>query len=358
MIQLQFSADLHPFTVDIDVELPGSGVMALFGPSGSGKTSILDVIAGFRRARGTVKIDDVYWLDTRAGIFLSPHKRPVGYLFQDAQLFGHLTVRDNLRFPLRHLGKRSRTIDLDEVVPAFDLHDLLDRRPNSLSGGEIRRCALARTLLRQPQLLLLDEPMSGIDAARKADILPYIDRLIEQFKIPTILVSHAIDEVATIANEMLVLRDGRIESRGPTSSILEDLSLAGLIPDLERSVVVSAIVRDWDQEQMLCRVQADELTLVLPAKQALPVGKLVHIRIRAVDVALATARPQGMSIRNIVSGRVAGIEDHPGTPHCEVRVQAGSVLIFAKITRASAQDLNISPGCGIFALIKAVALET
>ena len=355
--RLQFSTHLQRFCIEIDVTLPDSGVVALFGPSGSGKSSILEVIAGFRRARGTIQIGDDYWLNTGTGTLVPPHKRPVGYLFQDAQLFGHLSVRENLLFPLRYLGRRPQTMNLDEVIHAFDLHELLNRRPSSLSGGEARRCALARTLLRQPELLLLDEPMSGIDTARKAEILPYVDKLVEHFKIPTILVSHALDEVATISEQMLILRDGRIESQGPTNTILGDLITLDLTPDAERSVVVSMIVRDSEPEQQLCHVHSDDLTLVVPTRQPLAIGKPVRVRVRAVDVALATVRPQNLSIRNIVPGRVLDVEEHLEVPHCDVRVQLGSTLIFARITRASARDLELIPGCSVFALIKAVALD-
>ncbi len=355
MIELNVRLGLGALELDVQASLPLAGISALFGPSGSGKTTLLRVIAGLQDAQGHVRVGGEAWLDSAAGVNVPAHRRSVGYVFQDTRLFPHLNVAGNLEFAARRAP--AGDIGFDAVVSALDLAALLPRAVSGLSGGERQRVALGRTLLTQPQLLLLDEPLSALDAARKAEILPYLQALPAQFSIPSIYVSHAVDEVALLADRTVVLSGGRVRASGPTPEILERLDLQPLTGLFEAGVVVSARVSGELAEFQLTELELGGQTLSMPHVAGVAVGDQVRLRIRARDVALATLRPAGLSIRNVLPATVVEVVTAQESALAEVLLDVGGERLRARVTRAAVHELGLSAGGQVFALIKSVTFD-
>ncbi|MEM1382236.1 MAG: molybdenum ABC transporter ATP-binding protein [Pseudomonadota bacterium] len=350
-----FRLGFPAFDLDIDLDLPAEGVAALFGPSGEGKTTVLRVLAGLEpRAQGRIAFAGEVWQDSAAGFFKPPHRRGVAMVFQDAQLFPHLSVAGNLRFAARRAPRGGLTTEA--VVEALELGPLLDRGSQTLSGGERQRVAMARALLTHPRLILFDEPLSAIDAGRKGAILPYIDRVTRGFGVPAIYVSHALEEVARLADRMAVLRKGRVIAAGPTGEILERLDLQPLTGRFEAGVILDAVVEEQDPTFRLTRLSVAGQTVLMPGLDLAP-GMAVRLRVRARDVALATRRPEGVSIRNILSGQVTRVAEEPATAFAEVFVDLGGPQLRARVTRAAIAELGLAPGLTVFALVKSVSFD-
>ncbi|MEW6678558.1 MAG: molybdenum ABC transporter ATP-binding protein [Pseudomonadota bacterium] len=352
-IHARFKLPFPGFTLDVDLDLPGRGVTALFGHSGSGKTTLLRCIAGLERVPGgTLKVGDGVWQDGTA--FLPVHQRPIGYVFQEASLFPHLTVRRNLEYGLKRVPSGERRVSLDQAVALLGIGALLDRLPERLSGGEKQRVAIARALAVSPRLLLMDEPLAALDLARKQEILPYLERLHDELEIPLLYVSHAPDEVARIADHIVVMDAGRAVASGPLTETLARLDLPIRLGE-DAGVVLDATVAERDAEWGLVRVAFDGGALwARDGGHAL--GQRVRVRILARDVSLASTRHDGTSILNILPGVVeAMVEDgHPAL--VLARLNVGGAPILARLTRRSAQNLGLSPGRLVYAQIKAVAL--
>ena len=296
-LELRARVDLDSFQLSIDESWPLDGVTALFGPSGSGKTTLLRVLAGLEpRARGRIVFDGQTWLDGAVG--LPSHRRGAGMVFQDARLFPHLSVSGNLGYAARRAARRDGA-NQSEVVKALDLGTLLDRNVATLSGGERQRVAIGRSLLARPRLLLMDEPLASLDLQRRADLLPYIESLSRKFGVPIIYVTHALDEVARLADRMVALTQGRILATGPTADVLERLDLAALAGLAETGALLTGQVLEHDERFTLTRMQVSGQTLVVPGHAGTP-GHALRLRIRARDVALATRRPEQLSIRNVL----------------------------------------------------------
>ena len=276
-------------------------------------------------------------------------------MFQDGRLFEHLSVAGNLRFA----AHRSLRVDpsFDDVVAALDLEALLPRRPAALSGGERQRVALGRTLLAKPALLLLDEPLAALDAARKAEILPYLEALPARFGMPTLYVSHAIDEVARLADRALVLMDGRKHAFGAAAAVLERPDVQAIAGPLEASATLQARVTGRDEHYRLTLLELAGQPLAMPLDSRLRPGQVAWLRIRARDVALATARPAGISIRNILAGRIAERADEANSPFANVVVDVGGQRLRARVTRAAAEELGLASGQAVFALVKGASFE-
>jgi molybdate transport system ATP-binding protein len=345
------------FDLDVKHRMPLDGITALFGPSGCGKSTLLRIISGLERtAQGTIHFSDEVWQDASRGVFVPPHKRGVGYVFQDTRLFPHLTVEGNLRYA----DKRSQAIDssirIEGVVTALDLAPLMNRRPQSLSGGERQRVAIARTLLTRPRLLLMDEPLAALDLKRKAEILPYIERLPQAFRVPIIYVTHSIDEVTRLAGRMLALVNGRMLTYGPIADSLERLDLQAVTGRFEAGVVLTARVVKHDEHFRLTHLDHHGQEIIMPMAN-LAVGDDVRLRIRARDVALATQRPQGLSVRNILSGTITEIAEEPHTAFAETLVDIGQAKIRARVTRAAVAELELTTGKHVFALVKSIAFD-
>lgn len=356
-LELKVELGYPGFELAVDERLALDGVIALFGPSGSGKSTLLRAIAGLERPRaGRIAYGATPWFDSAAALDVPAWRRPVGLMFQDARLFAHLDVAGNLAFAESRRSPGDGP-DREAVVSALDLGPLLGRAIAGLSGGERQRVALARTLLTRPRLLLLDEPLAALDRDRKAEILPYLERLRSRFALPTIFVSHSVDEVARLAERVLVVEDGRIRAHGPTTAVLGRVEADGVTGRFEAGVVVEGRVLGHDERFCLTEVEIDGGILVLPSDGHLSRGASVRLRIRARDVAVATRRPEASSIRNILPATVAEVLPERAGAFAEVRVDLGTTSIRARLTRASVAELALVPGAPVFALIKSVSFD-
>lgn len=335
------------FTLEVNASIPPAGVTGIFGPSGAGKTTLLRLIAGFERPdRGRVGFDGEDWTG------LAPSRRPVGTVFQSPRLFPHLSVRGNLDYAAKRAATGGPAFV--SVVEALGLEPLLDRRIQTLSGGETQRVALGRALLTAPRLLLLDEPLAALDADRKAAILPYLRTALTRFAIPALYVSHSIDEMARLADRIMVLREGRVATFGPAASVIEGLDPAPG-DGFEAGVIVEATVANVPNAYGLSRLDLAGQSLTVPGLVGVPSGASVRLRIRARDVAIATQRPEGLSIRNVIEANL--IERRDRGVHADLLLDARGPHLRARITRESADALSLAEGQSLFALIKTVSLE-
>ncbi len=332
------------------------GITALFGPSGCGKSTLLRVIAGLeRRAAGRVAYGAEVWQEGRR--MVPTHRRGVGFVFQDTRLFPHLDVAGNLRYAHRRAPSGAGGFSRDDVIDALDLAPLLGRRPHLLSGGERQRVAIGRTLLSRPRLLLMDEPLAALDAHRKGDLMPHIARLPQMFGLPVLYVTHAIDEVTRLADDIVALADGRLLAAGEVAATLERLDLPPVSGKFEAGSVIEADVLGFERKYMLTRLDVAGQTLVMPGT-SVPPGARLRLRVRARDVSLALSRPHDISIRNILSGRLIEIRAEPDTAFAEALVDiGGGQHLRVRLTRASVADLGLAPGVAVFALIKSVAFD-
>ncbi|MDO8790158.1 MAG: molybdenum ABC transporter ATP-binding protein [Sulfuritalea sp.] len=352
-IEARFRLDYPGFTLDVDLSLPATGVTALFGHSGSGKTTLLRAIAGLERVPGgRLVFDGAVWQDDAT--WLPTHRRPLGYVFQEASLFPHLSVRGNLDYGMKRTWRRPAGADFQTIVDLLGIGALLDRKPDRLSGGERQRVAIARALLTQPRLLLMDEPLAALDLARKEEILPYLEQLDEVLHIPMLYVSHAPDEVARLADHIVVLDGGRALAAGPLTETLARLDLPIRLGE-DAGAVFAATVAERDAEWHLARVEFDGGELWV-RDSGVAVGRRVRVRILARDVSIANSRHDDVSIMNLLPATViahAG-EDHPSA--VLVQLSVGATKLLARLTRRSAQRLDLAPGREVWVQIKAVAL--
>lgn len=328
------------------------GLTALFGRSGSGKSTLVDIIGGLiRPTRGRVAVDGQVLVDTDHRLFVPKHRRRIGYVFQDSRLFPHLSVRHNLlygRWFARHGGGGSG--DLASVVELLGIGALLDRRPDSLSGGERQRVAIGRALLAHPRLLLMDEPLASLDEARRAEILPYIERLRDEAGVPIIYVSHSVAEVARLATTVVILSEGRVTAVGPVLDILP-LADAG-----DAGSVLDATVARHDETFQLTVLASAAGELQVP-RLAAPVGSPVRAYIRARDVMISLRAPEEISALNVLSGRIAAIVPNPNGAQADVRLDCNGAILMARLTAKSVQRLALAPGRPVFAVIKSVSFE-
>jgi molybdate transport system ATP-binding protein len=355
-IQARFKLAWPGFSLDVDLDLPARGVTALFGQSGSGKTTLLRCMAGLERAsQGRLVVNGEVWQDDtgRAGAWLPTHQRPLGYVFQEASLFPHLTVLGNLRYGMRRASSAQQS-SLDQAIELLGIGHLLERKPDRLSGGERSRIGIARALAVSPRLLLMDEPLAALDLKRKQEILPYLERLHRELDIPVIYVSHAPDEVARLADHLVVMDAGRAVAAGPLSETLARLDLPIQLGE-DVGVVLDAVVAERDQQWHLARVEfAGGSLWVRDAGHAL--GQAVRVRILARDVSIALAPISGISIQNCLR---ATIEEMAGDHHPALsllRLKVGTSPLLARLTQRAAAELGLATGMAVWAQIKAVAL--
>ncbi len=339
------------FALDIDLSLPATGISALFGPSGCGKTTVLRCLAGLSRAdRGRLSVGDQCWQDTVAGRWVPPHRRPVGYVFQEASLFPHLSVAGNLAFARRR-GAEPKGDD-SALVELLGIDALMARRPAQLSGGERQRVAIARALATAPRVLLMDEPLAALDGARKAEILPFLERLHRELAIPVVYVTHAMDEVVRLADWLVVMSAGRALNAGPVADVLSDLA-SPLARSDNASVALDAEVAGHDAEYGLSRLDVAGVDLWMAGLDR-PVGTRLRIRIHARDVSVALYRPDGSSITNILPAVVDAVAS-AGEHQCTVKLRMGNgARLLARITRRSRDLLGLEPGTVVYAQVKGV----
>jgi molybdate transport system ATP-binding protein len=352
-VEVALRHNFGAFSLDVAFEIERVGVTTLFGPSGAGKTSVINAIAGlFRPDEGRIAIDGRVVLDTKAGVFVPARERHTGYVFQDARLFPHMNVENNLRFGWRRAQKPVSENEIARVIALLGLSHLLTRSPKALSGGEKGRVALGRALLASPDILLLDEPLAALDAARRSEILPYLERLRDETKLPMIYVSHAVDEVARLADEIVVLRDGRSVEQGSVFDLLTRMG-TGIDP---LGAVLDAKVQSHHPADGLTVLSFDGGQLIV-SQIARPVGARVRIRVRAEDIMLACEEPRAISANNVLRARVTAIRQDDG-PQADVQLACGATRLVARITRASVARLGLAEGAPIFAIIKSVIVDS
>ncbi|MGU9815742.1 molybdenum ABC transporter ATP-binding protein [Pseudomonas sp. LF135] len=357
MIEVRLKLNYPGFALEVDLKLPGRGVTALYGHSGSGKTTCLRCIAGLERAEdGFVQINDQVWQDSRNGLFVPPHKRALGYVFQEASLFPHLSVRANLEFGFKRIARQQRRVDLAHATELLGIAHLLDRHPQHLSGGERQRIGIARALLTSPQLLLMDEPLAALDSKRKSEILPYLERLHDELDIPVLYVSHAQDEVARLADHIVLLSDGQVLASGPIGETLARLDLPMALGD-DAGVVINGSVSAYDAHYQLLTLQLPDSALSMRVAHApLALGKQLRIKVQARDVSLSLQAQEPSSILNRLPVTVTGEISADNNAHVLVRLDAGGTPLLARITRFSRDQLQLHPGQALWAQIKAVAV--
>jgi molybdate transport system ATP-binding protein len=351
-VQVRLQLQRPGFALEVQMQLPGHGVTALFGPSGCGKTTCLRAIAGLERARGLVQVNGQCWQDDAQRLWLPTHQRALGYVFQEASLFAHLNVRANMEFGLRRTPLARRRVSLEQAVALLGLEHLLARMPHTLSGGERQRVAIARALATSPQLLLMDEPLSALDAARKAEVLPYLERLQRQLDIPMLYVSHAHDEVARLADHVVLLHAGRVAAQGSASQILNQHAQNAAQP----STVLEAQIAHHDDADGLSSARFSGGTLWLPDALHLPLGSAVRLRIQARDVSLSLQPLQHTSLLNTLAAQVVGVQ-MASPSQALVRLQlAGGAPLLASVSARSARQLQLQPGLAVYAHLKSMAL--
>ncbi len=352
-IRAQFALQLEGFSLDASFNAPGVGITALFGPSGSGKTTLLRCIAGLERAAGSLHVNGEVWQD--ATRFVPTHNRPLGYVFQEASLFPHLSVRANLEYGLKRIPQKERKVHLAQVVEWLGLRRLIERGdPAKLSGGERQLVAIGRALLTSPRILLMDEPLSSLDTASKHDILPYLKRLHQELDIPVLYVSHSLEEVARLADNMLLMDQGRIIASGTLNETLARLDLPTAHFD-DAGAAIEATVAQHDDAYQLTRLDFSGGSLWV-GKVRQPIGSTVRARVLARDVSIAIQQPCGSSIANILSARIAEMRDE-GTGKVIVRMTVGNTHhLLSRITRRSRDHLSLAVGMEVFAQVKSVAL--
>ncbi|TGD42085.1 molybdenum ABC transporter ATP-binding protein [Pseudotabrizicola sediminis] len=351
MLRVALTHRIGAFTLDVAFDAP-PGVTVLFGRSASGKTTIVNAVAGLvRPEQGRVSVDGWRLLDTVAGVDLPPHRRRLGYIFQEGRLFPHLTVRQNLTYGAWFAPKGAAREDMGRVVDMLGIGPLLHRRPAGLSGGERQRVAIGRALLAAPKLILADEPLSALDEARKAEILPYFERLRDEVKVPILYVSHSPAEVARVATTVVALDAGRVTGIGPAFDVLGDPALWPIGVRGAGAVIAARLVRQHPDG--LSELDAGGIPLFLPRISAAP-GSLVRLRIAAHDVILSGEPPVGLSALNILPGTIEAMHQGDG-PGVMVRLVTPAGAVLARITRRSAQIMGLAPGKTAYAIIKSVA---
>lgn len=341
------------FVLDASFTSTG-GVTALFGHSGSGKTSLVRAIAGLSKPqRGRIEIDGDVLLDTERGIFVPMHRRRFGYVFQEARLFPHLSVRQNLLYGKWFAPKSGQVENISHVVELLGIGPLLDRRPGNLSGGEKQRVAIGRALLSSPRLLLMDEPLAALDDERKAEILPYLERMRDETAMPIVYVSHSVAEVARLSDRVVMMSDGRVEISGTPSDVLSGSQVLAT-ERREAGVVLSGTVEAIDSAHGLATVRLSSEVLVVSNARA-QVGQSVRLHVPERDVMLATRKPEGLSALNILEGQIAQM-DAEGEGMVRVKIRCGEDVVLARITGLSVERLALQAGLPVYAVIKTVAL--
>ncbi len=357
-----FKLNWPGFSLDVPLNLPGYGISALFGRSGSGKTTLLRCMAGLQQVEGArLSVNGVVWQDER--VCVPTHQRALGYVFQEASLLAHLSVQQNLDYGLRRVPMTQRRVALEQAIELLGIGALLTRRPGDLSGGERQRVAIARALATSPRLLLMDEPLAALDAARKAELLPYIAQLPAHYQIPIVYVSHALDEVIALADHLLLLDHGKVVRSGPLLDVIADAELGPLLGRFEAGSVLDCRVMRHDATQQQTTLGFAGGQLLVPLTDHLP-GQSLRVRVRARDVSLALTEPHGISISNRLPGCITALHVRDG-PYVDVSValrttaaESGISVIRALVTQESARRLNLQVGLPIWALIKTVAMDS
>ena len=350
-LRLKFNLTRADFALNVDLQLPGRGVTALFGPSGCGKTTLLRCIAGLERASGSLMVNEHLWQD--ATHFVPTHQRAIGYVFQEASLFPHLSVRGNLQYGMKRASSNGNAA-IDPIIDLLGIRALLDRKPDGLSGGERQRVAIARALAVDPKLLLMDEPLAALDLKRKQEILPYLDRLQATLEIPILYVTHSPDEVVRLAHHLVVMDAGSVVASGELADTLSQLDLPVKLGQ-EAGVVIESVVGSIESQWHLTRMDFDGGSVWI-RDPGLALGAKARVRILASDISLAREQPGKSSIQNVLQGQIDAMRDdeHPGL--VLVRVKVGEAALLARVTKRAVSELALKPGDTVWTQVKSVAL--
>lgn len=350
----QFKLNYGEFQLEVDLQLPETGITVLFGHSGSGKTTLLRCIAGLQQApQGYLRVNDTVWQDHTQNIFVPTFQRALGYVFQEANLFPHLTVAQNLQYGLKRIPKSTPKADLQHILELLGIQHLLQRMPTGLSGGEKQRVAIARALALNPAILLMDEPLASLDNPRKQELLPYFIRMQQELKIPMLYVTHSQQEVAQLADHIVLMASGKVLAAGALTETLSRLDLP-LIHEPQASSIWHAKVVAHDDAYHLTYVACEAASLCV-SKIAAPLETSVRVQIFASDVSIALAQPVGSSIQNILPAIIEDFNDDDAG-HCVVRLSVGKHILLAHITRKSKTLLNLHPKLAVFVQIKGTSI--
>ncbi|MDH5183280.1 MAG: molybdenum ABC transporter ATP-binding protein [Gammaproteobacteria bacterium] len=335
------------FLLDVDFSVSCRGVIAIFGPSGCGKTTLLRLIAGLEQGQGYLKLCDEVWQDET--VFIPTHERPIGYVFQESSLFPHLSVLRNLLYGYRRIPYRQRHVKLEHAVELLGIGHLLQRKPQGLSGGERQRVAIARALLTSPKLLLMDEPISALDQNSKAEIMPYLQRLHSDLAIPVLYVSHAADEVAQLADHLVLMKNGRVESQGSINKMRKHLHLTSHISTSDESTGFEATVIDYDDAFHITYLEAGGVRLSVIGIVA-SVGESVELSINAEDISLSLEPIKDSSILNMIPVRLGSMAERKPA-HVQISLDSGLGPLLAHTTRKSVKELVLHPGKEVYAVL-------
>lgn len=355
-ITARFKLDYGAFQLAVNLNLPNSGISVLFGHSGSGKTTLLRCIAGLQHApQGFLEINGKVWQDSDHHIFLPTHQRSLGYVFQEANLFSHLTVRENLNFGLKRIkaNPSSKKGDFNHIVKLLGIEHLMDRMPERLSGGEKQRVGIARALVLNPEILLMDEPLASLDFKRKQEILPFLSRLNQELTIPVLYVTHSHQEVAQLADYLVIMAEGKVQAAGTLSETLSRLDLP-LSQERDAAIVWNVTVAEHETDFHLTRVAFDGGVLSLPAIDA-KLSTPLRVQIYARDVSIVLEVPRATSILNVLPAKIVGLADGESGQSI-VRLEVGSQTLLAHITRKSALVLNLKIDKTVFVQIKGTSI--
>lgn len=351
-IEAKFCINRGDFTLDVDLHVPSKGVTALYGPSGCGKSTLLRAIAGLEQhPQGVLKVGGKTWQE--AGTFIPPHRRPFGYVFQESSLFPHLTVRRNLEYGFKRVPKNERRVSLEQAVELLGISSLLTRKPATLSGGERQRVAIARALCVSPKFLLMDEPLAALDPASKQDILPYLESLHDSLEIPVFYVSHTLEEIARLADHLVLLQAGKVVATGPIHEMLTRLDQP-LAHGADASAIFEAQVAGFDKVYHITHLDFAGGNFAVPGL-ALAAGQHVRVRIAARDVSLTLEHQASTSIQNILAATVEEVMAE-NDAQVTVRLRVGEAPLLARITQKSAAELDVKAGKQVFAQVKSVVL--
>ena len=351
-IEARLRIDRRDFVLDVDINIPARGVTAVFGPSGCGKTTLLRAIAGMEHCHtGFIRVGDMLWQDDN--YFVPLHKRPLGYVFQEASLFEHLNVQRNLEYGIKRVPVADRKVSTGRAIDLLGIAPLLQRKPQQLSGGEKQRVAIARALAVSPKILLMDEPLSALDLARKQEIVPYLESLHDELDIPVLYVSHTPDEVARLADHLVLMKEGRITAAGPIEEMLTRTDLP-LAHGNEAAALFQATVAGHDDEFDLTYLNFPGGRFTVTRKD-LPIDHPVRLRVTARDVSLTLKHQTDTSIQNIFAATVDEVIPE-GSAQVTVRMLCGDTPMLALLTRKSASMLDLHPGKKVYAQAKSVAL--
>ena len=351
-VEARFKTILGEFALDVDLSLPAQGVTALFGHSGSGKTTLLRCIAGLHQAQGELSVGGQCW--QREGYFLPVHQRPLAYVFQEASLFPHLSVKKNLEYGYKRIPPQARQISFEQAVQWLGLEAMLGRMPDKLSGGERQRVAIARALLTSPRVLLMDEPLSALDHHSKREILPYLERLYEMLSIPVLYVTHSPDEVARLADHLVVLERGRVLASGSLRDTLSRVDLPVLVGE-DAGVVIQACIAERDTRWHLSRAEFNGGSLWLP-EEGLEVGTPLRLRVLARDVSIALEKNEDQSMLNLIPAEVSELVDNGRPGVVMVKLAAGEERFLARLTARSVDKLQLVAGRKVWMQVKSVAV--